>query len=78
MFYSEYALLWQLKKEGNGNSLAVQWLGFGALPAEGPGSIPGLVGELRSRKPRGMAKKKGKKVSKGRNWKEKLRKLPAL
>ena len=30
-----------LKNEPSGNSLAIQWLGLHALPAEGPGSIPG-------------------------------------
>ena len=40
----------------SGNSLAVPWLGLGAFIAKGLGSIPGR--ELRSRKPRGTAKKK--------------------
>ena len=30
-----------LKREKGGNSLAVQWLGIGALTAKGPGSVPG-------------------------------------
>ena len=29
-----------IQKMGIGNSLAVQWLGFGGLTARGPGSIP--------------------------------------
>ena len=36
-----------------GNSLAVQWLGLGAFTARA--QVQSLVGELRSRKPRGVA-----------------------
>ena len=44
---------WELLKNANlGNSLAVQWLGLRAFTAEG------LVAELRSCKPCGVAKKK--------------------
>ena len=43
----------------SGNSLAVQWLGLGAVTA-GPG-VQSLVRELRSRKPCSSAKKKKKK-----------------
>ena len=42
--------------KGNGNSLAVQWLGLHTFTAEGLGSIPGQ--ELRSHRPCGMAEKK--------------------
>ena len=45
----------------------VQWLGRCAFIAEGKGSIPGR--ELRSRKPRSVAKKK-KKRKEGRKGKE--------
>ena len=48
----------ELKKSASENSLVVQWLGLSAFTAEGPGSIPGR--ELRSRKPRSVAKKKKK------------------
>ena len=46
------------KKEENslGNSLVVQWLGLGSLTAVA--QVQFLVGELRSRKPRGKAKKR--------------------
>ena len=30
-----------IKKKISGTSLAVQWLGLGAFPARGPGSVPG-------------------------------------
>ena len=46
------------KNAKTGNSLVVQWLGLHAFTAEGPGSI--LVGELRSHKLHGAAKKKKK------------------
>ena len=46
-----------IKLSKTGNSLVVQWLGLCIFTAEGPGSIPGLVRELRSHKPCGMAKK---------------------
>ena len=36
----------------------VQWLGLRALTAEGPSLNPGLVGELKSHKPRSTDKKK--------------------
>ena len=39
-----------------GNSLEVQWLGLGALTAVA--QVQSLVGELRSCKPHGVAKKK--------------------
>lgn len=39
-----------------GNSLAVPWLGFHALTAEGPGSVPGQ-GTDKSRKPKIRNKK---------------------
>ena len=42
------------KKYNIGNSLAVQWLGLRALTAEG--WVQSLVRELRSHKPRGVAK----------------------
>ena len=38
----------------------VQWLGLHTSTARGVGSLPGLLGELRSHKPRSMAKKKKK------------------
>ena len=41
-----------------GSTLVVQWLGFGVFTAVTPGSI--LVGELRSYKLDGVAKKKKK------------------
>ena len=49
-----------------GNYLAVQWLGLHASTAGGPGSIPG--GELRPRKPRGVAKKKKKRMISVNSW----------
>ena len=45
-----------------GNSLVVQWLGLGAFTAVA--QVQSLVGELRSPKPRGMAKKKKRKERK--------------
>ena len=39
-----------------GNSLAVQWLGLSAFTAGA--QVQSLMGELRSRKPHGVAKKK--------------------
>ena len=47
------------KKAGLGNSLEVQWLGHGALTAEGPGLIPGW----RTKIPQAMWQKKKKKAS---------------
>ena len=45
-----------------GTSLAVQWLRLGAFTAKGPGPrFSPLVGELRSYKPCGVAKKKKRK-----------------
>ena len=46
------------KKSGKGNSLAIQWLGLGALLLRT--QVQSLVRELRSHKPWGMAKKKKK------------------
>ena len=43
-----------------GNSLAVWWIGFHTFTGEGLGSSL-VPGELRSHKPCGMAKKRGKK-----------------
>ena len=48
-----------IRKSPLGDSLAVRGLGLCALTAEDPGLIPGrVVRELRSHKPRSMAKKK--------------------
>ena len=47
------------KNERGGNSLAVQWLGLGAFTSVA--WVQSLVGEVRSCKPRGTAKKKKKK-----------------
>ena len=52
----------KLKNPGFGNSLTVQWLGFGAFTAVA--WVQSLVGELRYCKPQGMAKKKGERVKK--------------
>ena len=49
------------KQRSKGNSLAVQWLGlhaFTAMPR-----VQSLVGELRSRKPGDVAKKKSRGAS---------------
>ena len=43
-----------------GNSLAVQWLGLGAFTEVA--RVQCLVGELRSHKPHGVAKKKPKRI----------------
>ena len=45
------------KKPNLGSSLVVQWLGFVAFTA-----VQFLVGELRSRKLRGVAKRKNNKI----------------
>ena len=47
-------------KVGLGNSLAVQWLGLGALTAGA--WVPSLVREPRSCKPRSTAKKKRSEI----------------
>ena len=47
---------WASQDITTGNSLAVQWLGLRAFTAEG--QVRSLVGELRSHKPSGAAKKK--------------------
>ena len=44
-------------KKQIGNSLVVQWLGFGTLTTGAPGFTPALVRELTSHKPHHMAKK---------------------
>ena len=48
-----------IKTKARGNSLAVQWLGFGAFPDVA--WVRSLVGELRSCKSLGTAQKKEKK-----------------
>ena len=50
----KYNLVVYLSKTGS--SLAVQWLGLGAFTASAP--VQSLVREIRSCKPRGVAKKK--------------------
>ena len=47
-----------------GNSLAVQWLGLGALTAEGPGSIPSRGTKIpRATRPKKKRKNKRKKTN---------------
>ena len=51
--YEKHVVPQKLKHKGN--SLAVQWLGLGAFTAVA--QVQSLVGELRSCKPHGVAKK---------------------
>lgn len=50
----------------------VQWLALHTSTARDVGSLPGLLGELRSHKPRSMAKKKKKKDPFGLNPEERV------
>ena len=60
-----FTLFYKINNDDSGNSLVVQWLGLHTLTAMG--RVESLVGELRSHKPRGLAKKKKIILPEGNN-----------
>ena len=64
--HSAWVTVCGLRKCFLGNSLVVQWLGLGAFTAVA--QVQSLIGELKSHKPCGMAKKKKKKCFLKSSW----------